>query len=424
MKAVSYSEAGGMPKSLSVLTVRQFVLVCVCALILPSAASARAWTAKVVSVNDGDTIHVRLNGQVKTVRVSSIQAMEQSVYSPYPSKRRGQCHALEATARLEQLIRAGHGRVRLSAQNASSHAGYRLRRSVAARIGGRWRDLGQILIREGHALWMSGTTEDRWNGAYNEAEQRARLDGAGLWNPTHCGRGPEQDVPLRLWVSSDPVGKDTDDVNGEFIKIRNQGSAPVALAHWWVRDSMLRRFTFPAGTVLAPGRTVTVHVGRGTDTAEAFYWGFGAPVFENSNGDGRNLGDGGYLFDPQGDLRAAMVYPCLVACSDPNQGAVQVSAHPRRAESFAVRNVSDHAVDLYGYELALPGSTYDFGDWPPLAPGETLQVDVNGDPAQDTALRRHWGLGRMILPDPGGVVRLQTFTDITLSCDAWGSGSC
>jgi endonuclease YncB( thermonuclease family) len=394
------------------------------ALLLPSVAAARSWVAPVVSVDDGDTIHVRLNGHVKTVRISSIQAMEQSVYSPHPKLRRGECHALEATARLEQLIRAGHRRVRLSAQDPSSHAGYRLRRSVAVRSAGRWHDVGQILIREGHALWMAGTTEDRWNHAYDEAEQRARLDGVGLWNPTHCGRGPEQDVPLRLWVSSDPVGKDTEDVNGEFIKIQNQGSAAVPLGRWWVRDSMLRRFTFPDGTVLAPGHTVTVHVGHGTGTAETFYWGLADPAFENADGDGRDLGDGGYLFDPQGDLRAAMVYPCLVACTDPNQGAVQVIAHPRRPESIAVRNVADHAVDLYGYELALPGSTYDFGDWPALAPGQTVQVDVNGDPADDTALLRRWGLGRLMLPDPGGSVRLTTFTEITLACDAWGSGSC
>jgi endonuclease YncB( thermonuclease family) len=407
-----------------VLTVRQIFALCACALVLPSSAGARSWVAPVVSVDDGDTIHVRLNGRLKTVRISSIQAMEQSVYSPHPDKRRGECHALEATARLEQLIRAGHRRVRLGAQDARSHAGYRLRRSVAVRIGGRWRDVGLTLIREGHALWMAGTTEDRWNRAYNEAEQRARLDGAGLWNPAHCGRGPEQDVPLRLWVSSDPVGKDTDNINGEFIRIQNQGTTAVPLGHWWVRDSMLRRFTFPAGTVLEPGHTVTVRVGRGTASGETFYWGLGDPAFENANGDGRDLGDGGYLFDPQGDLRAAMVYPCLVACSDPNQGAVAVIAHPRRPESISVRNTSDHPVDLYGYELALPGSTYDFGDWPALAPGQAVQVDVNGDPADDTAPQRYWGLGRLILPDPGGVVRLTTFTDITLACDAWGSGSC
>jgi endonuclease YncB( thermonuclease family) len=413
-----------MPKSLSVLTVRQIVLFALVALVLPGAAVARTWVAPVVSVNDGDTIHVRLHGQVKTVRLSSIQAMEQTVYSPHPRLRRGECHSLEATARLEQLIRAGHGRVRLSAQDPGSHAGYRLRRSVAVRIGGRWRDAGQTLIAEGHALWMPGLVEDAWNRRYNEAEQRAALKGVGLWNPRHCGAGPHQDVPLRVLVRSDPPGADTSDINGEWIKIVNQGSAAVPLRGWWVRDSMYRRFRFPAEAVLEPGHTVTVHSGSGQDTAESFHWGFADPIFENANGDGRDLGDGAYLFDPDGDLRAAMVYPCLVACSDPNQGALQVTAHERRAESLSVRNTSDHPIDLYGYELALPGSTYPFAAGSVVPPGQTMQVDVNGDPAGDTALRRHWGLNRLILPDPGGSVRLTTFTEITLSCDAWGSGRC
>ena len=390
----------------------------------PASAGARTWYAKVVSVNDGDTIHVRLSGRVFTVRLSSIQAMEQTVYNPHPSKRRGECHSLEATARLEQLIHAGHRRVRLSARSAASHAGYRLRRAVAVKIGGRWRDVGQILIAEGHALWMPGIVEDNWNRRYDAAEQQAALAHVGLWNPTHCGSGPRQDVPLRVLVSSDPVGDDTRFVNGEWIKVVNQGSSDVPLRGWWVRDSMYDRYRFPASAVLPAGHTVTVYVGRGQNTADSFYWGLSHPRFENANGDGRNLGDGGYLFDPQGDLRAAMVYPCLVACTDPNQGAVQVTAQPRGDESMRVRNTSDHPVDLYGYQLALPGSTYPFGESSVLQPGQTIQVDVDGDPGSDTALRRHWGLGRLILPDRGGVVRLQTFTQITLSCDAWGSGRC
>ena len=35
------------------------------------------------------------------------------------------------------------------------------------------------------------------------------------------------------------------------------------------------------------------------------------------------MGDGAYLFDPQGDLRASMTYPCRIACTDPYQGAVE-----------------------------------------------------------------------------------------------------
>jgi hypothetical protein len=64
------------------------------------------------------------------------------------------------------------------------------------------------------------------------------------------------------------------------------------------------------------------------------------------------------------------------------------------------------------------------GEEPALAPGQTLEVDINGDPSNDAALRRYWGLNRLVLPDAGGAVRVQTFDSITLACDAWGSGSC
>jgi endonuclease YncB( thermonuclease family) len=421
----SYSDAGGMPKSLSVLTVRQILLLCVCALVLlPGAAGARTWPARFVSINDGDTIDARVGGRVFTVRLSSMQAMEQHTYSSHPSKRTGECNAVEATTRLEHLIHASHGRLRLSAQDPRSRAGARLRRWVAVRVGGRWRDTGEILIREGHALWMPGTTENAMNRRYNEAEQQARLAGTGLWDPTHCGAGPHQDVPLKVWVNSDPAGVDTANLAGEWVKIQNQGTTAVPLAHWWVRDSMLRRLTFPGGAVLAPGHTVTVYTGPGTDSAESFHWQLTQPMFENADGDGRNLGDGAYLFDPQGDLRAAMVYPCLVQCSDPNQGAVALDVQPRGSEYVRVRNTSDHAVDLYGYELALRGSSYPFGPSSALAAGQSLTVDLQGDPGSDSATTRHWGFEGSMLRDGGGFVRLTTFDQITLACDAWGSGSC
>ena len=411
-----------MPKSLSVLTVRQILLLCVCALMLPSAASARTWPARFVSINDGDTIDARVGGRVFTVRLSAMQAMEQHTYSSNPGKRTGECNAVEATSRLEQLIRASHGRLRLSAQDPRSHAGARLRRWVAVRVGGRWRDTGEIRSREGHALWMPNTTEYAMNRRYNEAEQQARLAGKGLWDPTHCGPGPHQDVPLKLWVRSDPPGIDTASLSGEWLKIQNLGTVAVPLARWWVRDSMLRRYTFPAGAVLEPGRTITVYVGPGQDTAESFHWGLKLPIFENATD--RNMGDGGYLFDPQGDLRAAMVYPCLVQCSDPNQGAVALDVQPRGAEYVHVRNVTDHAVDLYHYELAIKGSTYPFDEGTVIAPGASLVVDVQGSPSSDTATTRHWGFDGSMLRDGGGSVSLTTFDQIALACDAWGSGSC
>jgi endonuclease YncB( thermonuclease family) len=60
--------------------------------------SCRIWKARVVDVNDGDTIVVDVKGDGSrrrfSVRFIGVQAMEETRYSNIPSKRRGQCHAL------------------------------------------------------------------------------------------------------------------------------------------------------------------------------------------------------------------------------------------------------------------------------------------------------------------------------------------
>jgi endonuclease YncB( thermonuclease family) len=371
------------------------------------------WTAKAVSINDGDTIGVDVDGDGNhreyQVRFLGLQAMELTRHSDSPSKQRGECHAIEATRRVRQLLRRSHWRVRLSAQHASSRSGGRLARYVGVRVQGHWRDLGEILMTEGKTIFMGSGTEPAWNHRYNLAGQQAALRHIGMWNTTHCGSGPSQDVPLRVWADWDPPGPDQQNINGEWIKVQNLSTTTsLPLGGWWVRDSMLRRFTFPRETVLAPGEIATVHTGRGTAAGNTFFWGLGITLFPNV--DGVDLGDGAYLSDPKGDLRQWMVYPCLAGCTDPGQGAVQVVAQPRGSdEAVWVRNVSDGPVDLSPYVLMVPGSLIPFDPGTVLAPGDRIKVPVPG--------------GR-ILPDSGGNVRLSTWSLITIACDAWGSGRC
>src|SRR3954454_10012106 len=93
---------------------------------LPGAASARArpgscllrahfptcyvWFGKVTFISDGHTVSVYFDGdgthRSQRIRITGIQAMEQTTYPVSPSKRRGECHAVEATARLQQLLQA------------------------------------------------------------------------------------------------------------------------------------------------------------------------------------------------------------------------------------------------------------------------------------------------------------------------------
>lgn len=283
------------------------------------------WTGKVTFVADGDTIDVDIAGDRTSrpvrVRITGIQAMEQTRYSSKPRRRRGECHALAATARLEQLVRAGHRTVRLAARRPGSRTGTRIRRAVSAKIHGRWVDLGSTLISEGRVLWLPNSVEYAWNRSYNAAAQQAAGGGLGIWDSDSCGQGPGDEHQLRMWVRWDAGGVDGKHVNGEWAKIENlDPSRDISLAGWWFRDSHHRRYSFPRWATIPAGRTITVHMGRGASAGRRFFWGQRKPVFENARGGRRALGDGAYLFDPQGDLRASMTYPCRALCADPLRG--------------------------------------------------------------------------------------------------------
>ena len=60
-----------------------------------------------------------------------------------------------------------------------------------------------------------------------------------------------------------------------------------------------------------------MRVGKGSNNALNFFWGQSEPVFENVKRGRRGVGDGAYLFDPQGDLRAWRMYPCRPGCGGP-----------------------------------------------------------------------------------------------------------
>ena len=383
-----------------------------------SGPTCHFWTARAVSINDGDTIGVRIDGQrrVWQVRFIGVQAMELHHYDP--KHRSGQCNSVEAANRVQQLVRGSHNRVLLSAQHPGTRFTYRLGRYISVRVHGKWKDLGAIEMSEGHTLWMSDERETAWNNVYNKLGQQAAQKHLGLWDPVHCGSGPDQDVPLRVWVNWDPHGVDQNDVNGEWVKIQNlSATKSVNLGRWWMRDSGLRRYTIRRGTVLKPGATITIHDGHGRHSGDQFYWGLGFPTFQN-------IGDGAYLFDPRGDLRAYMVFPCVAACADPNQGKLEVSAQLRGHQYIQIQNVSASPVSLYGYELRAPGWPYDFGPNSVLQPGATMRVDLDGATAQDSALDRHWGSPYPFLHPRGDTVRVQTFNDIRVACASWGAASC
>jgi hypothetical protein len=285
-----------------------------------------------------------------------------------------------------------------------------------------WRDIGQDLIRHGHALWLPFGGEGAWDASYRLAEARAAQDRRNLFDTDACGTGPYQGSGLSVWVNSDADGADDENLNGEWVRVGNGSGYRVPIGGWWVRDSGLRRYTFPAGTVVPARGAVYVHVGRGRASATHKYWGLSSPIFVNTTGNANALGDGAYLFDPWGDLRSWMQYPCVLSCRNPLVGKVEVHVQYRDPEEIQVVNASSAPVDLLGHVLVSHPHIYPFTETTVLQPGQVLRMRTTT--GTSTRLLRYWGKAGNILNDNGDVVSLRTRDESTVTCVAWGTGRC
>ena len=137
--------------------------------------------------------------------------------------------------------------------------------------------------------------------------------------------------------------------------------------------------------MLPPGGYLTARAGTGSATASTFYWGSGTPMFGNisSPAVAGDLGDGVYLFDPQGDIRSHSTYPCVPSCADTAAGRVTIDprAPTRRATTAAnprARYIAIAAtgspVDLTRKVLVVNGHVMELPVGSVLQPGERLQV--------------------------------------------------
>jgi endonuclease YncB( thermonuclease family) len=385
------------------------------------------WNAKVTLVADGDTINAKIPGQGdRTIRFIGINAMELRVYSHTASKRRGECMGVAAADFVDHMVKASHGRVRLAAQRPSSRSGHRLRRSVWVKSHGRWVDLDRAEIAAGYDLFLPNKDEWAHNLEYQKLAARARAAGRNLWNPRACG-GPEQGAKIAVAANWDADGNDEQNLDGEYIDISNRGSGPLDLSRWWARDSWLNYwhgvnhgtpgYPFARGTTVPAGGKLRLYIGCGHDGALSVHWCQKSSAFENVTYDKTHMGDGAYLFDPKGDLRASFMYPCELSCVDPDAGKVRIVPHPSRDESVAIRNTSGAPIDLGDHVLKLRNhgraGEYVFGHVFP--PGTTVKAGGTYTYVHDSANR---------YSDNGGVIELRTLDDQLTACADWGFGHC
>jgi hypothetical protein len=211
----------------------------------------------------------------------------------------------------------------------------------------------------------------------------------------------------------DPTGNDSAKLNQEYVEFTNSGSVTVDLTGWTVEDEGAN-FTYTFGSFdLAPGNSVTLRTGSGTDDPDSnpdadLYWGRGQPVWNND-------GDVASLFDASGSLRAQ-----ASGTGDVSSGGFTLdvnacqfdapgSEYSNLDEEYVVfENTGTDPIDLGGWRVQDEGAnhTYVFPTFT-LQPGNSVTLrtgsgtdDSDSDPDADL----YWGEDQPVWNNGGDTV--------------------
>mgnify|MGYP002629633775 CR=1 FL=1 len=228
---------------------------------------------RVTRVLDGDTVDLG----AERIRLKGINAPE-----------KGECGADKATEALAALVAEG---VRVDRRGTGDRG-----RTLGYLYGADGTAIHTALARPGLVLAYPYGDNDDQAAALAEAEQAARVEHLGLFDPHACG--PTLAVSALIEISElvqNPPGDDLADGAGEYVAI--SGPAGTALSGWVIKDTSAgNRFSFPAGTVLPEGGALRIYTGCGAAAPDRLFWcRKGAGVWNNT-------GDTAFLLDPSGNL--------------------------------------------------------------------------------------------------------------------------
>ncbi len=233
-----------------------------------------------VSITDGDTIRVWVGGATEPLRFIGINSPES-----------GECFSDEAADVLAALIPVG-SEVNLTLDRSDRDQYDRLLRYVW--VGGF--NVGEEMVRRGAAIAREYPPDVAMARRLSAAQDEAKESGRGLWASDACGAATAARVEVVL-LHADAPGNDHENLNGEYVVIRNVGGQSADLTGWVLKDeSASHRYSFPAGYVLGAGESVTVYTGCGQDSTAELYWCSPRGAIWNTDG------DTAFLLDPSGNV--------------------------------------------------------------------------------------------------------------------------
>ena len=121
------------------------------------------------------------------------------------------------------------------------------------------------------------------------------MDASGTFTSVASG------TVLTLQVHADAPGNDHQNLNGEYVIIRNGADTPQELGGWRLCDAANHCYRFPDSTVVPPGKEITVFSGMGGARGLRHHMRSNRAIWNNN-------GDTATLYDRDGKVVAQMSY--------------------------------------------------------------------------------------------------------------------
>lgn len=271
-----------------------------------ASAFATTLNATVVDIADGDTVDVRLaNGTEETIRLVGVDTPEVWVANT-PGEFRG----VPTTSAGRDCLRGwGHNAsdytaarlagadVTLAFDPNTDRRGYYGRLLAYVYVNGT--NHNAALVEHGLARVYDASDFSR-KAAFQRFEAAAYQNRTGLWTCAALGadgRGSTTDGgdgtagtsgdaasargSIDVDAHADAAGPDNENLNDEYVVLRNTGRDRLDFGGVQVSDAVGHTYTFPTGATLAPGASLTLHTGAGTDGHGDYYWSAGSAVWNN-----------------------------------------------------------------------------------------------------------------------------------------------
>ena len=237
-------------------------------------ANTQRQTAELVEVIDGDTIDVRIEGEVFRLRYIGVDTPERE--DPYYQ---------EAATANRILLQSGQLTLIRDVSETDRYG--RLLRYVL-------NDQGHLvnyeLISNGYAHLVTFPPDVACTDTFLAAQEDARTRKAGIWALDHFSQSDSPAVVIEEIFYNGVNDPESD----EYAQIKNISADPVQLSGWTLSAGRGQDYTFPAYQ-LAPGETCRVYTNESHPESCGFSYGRDESLWSNS-------GDCGRLYDYSGAL--------------------------------------------------------------------------------------------------------------------------